>query len=380
LPLGQGGIDDVGYTRNWWLGLSLMHTLFVREHNAICAMLATAYPQWSDSVLYNVARLVNAAVIAKIHTVEWTPAILPNPTLNMAMNANWSGLLDTALHRRPGRRALPWYKIQDAEVGGIVGNPIDKHGVPFGLSEEFTEVYRLHELLPDAFHLRRLGDTSAVESIPLVRARLAGVRPITDRYEMSDLFYSFGVQSPGQLVLNNYPEALRTLSIPGNPVYDLAAVDILRARERGVPRYNEFRRQFGLRPIRDFADLTTDPLHLAAMRRIYDDDVEALDLLVGTRAESHRPTGYGFGETMFQVFILNASRRLQADRFFTDSYNAETYTPEGLAWIDRADMKSVLLRHYPELAWTGLANVDNAFEPWDTGALDPSRHPLRAFA
>jgi hypothetical protein len=39
----------------------------------------------------------------------------------------------------------------------------------------------------------------------------------------------------------------------------------------------------------------------------------------------------------------------------------------------------VLLRHYPDLASTGLANVRNAFEPWDAGpVLDPARHPLRA--
>jgi hypothetical protein len=51
-----------------------------------------------------------------------------------------------------------------------------------------------------------------------------------------------------------------------------------------------------------------------------------------------------------------------------------------LAWVDRADLKGVLLRHYPELAKTGLANVRNAFEPWDTDEnLDPVRHPLREF-
>ncbi len=83
---------------------------------------------------------------------------------------------------------------------------------------------------------------------------------------------------------------------------------------------------------------------------------------------------------MFQIFILNATRRLQADRFYTDCYTEEYYTAEGLEWIDRATMKSVLLRHYPELAKTGLANVTNAFEPWDdTETLDPARHPLRKF-
>ena len=112
-------------------------------------------------------------------------------------------------------------------------------------------------------------------------------------------------------------------------------------------------------------------------------DVEKLDLLVGTLAEQapdNRPTGFGFGETMFQIFILNASRRLQADRFYTDDYNEETYTKEGIDWIDRATLKGVLLRHHPELARTGLANVRNAFEPWDADPqLDQQRHPLRAF-
>jgi hypothetical protein len=51
-----------------------------------------------------------------------------------------------------------------------------------------------------------------------------------------------------------------------------------------------------------------------------------------------------------------------------------------LDWIDDADFKTVLLRHYPELADTGLANVQNAFEPRDPGErLDPDRHPLRAY-
>ena len=30
--------------------------------------------------------------MAKIHTVEWTPAILPHPVTRIAMNTNWYGL------------------------------------------------------------------------------------------------------------------------------------------------------------------------------------------------------------------------------------------------------------------------------------------------
>ncbi len=49
-------------------------------------------------------------------------------------------------------------------------------------------------------------------------------------------------------------------------------------------------------------------------------------------------------------------------------------------WVDRTTLKDVILRHYPELANTGLGNVKNAFEPWDTTPeLSAERHPLRGF-
>ncbi len=109
---------------------------------------------------------------------------------------------------------------------------------------------------------------------------------------------------------------------------------------------------------------------------------DALFLLarVGTLCEGHRPEGFGFGEALFQVFILNASWRLLGDRFYTDDYRPEIYTQEGLDRVDAATLEGVLLRHLPGLAETGIGNVRNAFEPWDEGRLDPARHPTRAFA
>ena len=264
--------------------------------------------------------------------------------------------------------AVPNINIRNAEAGGIVGNPIDKHGCAFGLSEEFVEVYRLHSLLPETLQLRRRGQVGVAEEVPFPATRQRGSARITARHAMSDLFYSFGNQHPGALVLNNFPRFMQDLSIPGNPFFDMGTVDIVRARERGVPRYNEFRRQLGLNPIQRFEDLTDEAKIAWELKSVYGDqpeDVEKLDLLIGTLAEGHRPTGFGFGETMFQIFILNASRRLQADRFYTDCFNEDVYTWEGLKWIDQTDFKTVILRHYPELADTGLANIKNAFEPWD---------------
>lgn len=383
LPVDSKGLEQTGFNRNWWVGLAMLHTLFAREHNAICDHLKAAYPTWDDHRLFNVARLVNAAVMAKIHTVEWTPAILPNHALSEALHANWYGLLTNVLRAPHKRKTVADINVRNPELGGVVGNPIEKHGEPYALTEEFVEVYRLHSLLPESLRLRRVsGDRDATE-VYLPETRQAGSRKLSQRYSMADLFQSFGTQHPGQLVLNNFPAFMQEMSIPGNPLFDMGAVDILRARERGVPRYNDFRRHLGLNPIRSFEDLTDDATQLARLKRVYGDrpeDVEKLDLMIGTLGEAHRPTGFGFGETLFQIFILNATRRLQADRFYTDCYTEEYYTAEGLRWVDTTDFKTVLLRHHPELAGTGLANIKNAFEPWDTtDRFDPARHPLRAF-
>ena len=139
-------VEDTGFMRNWWVGLTMLHTLFVREHNAICDMLHEAYPAWDDNRLFNVARLINAAVMAKIHSVEWTPAILPNKTLETGLNSNWYGLLTYLLPRARTARHCAEVNICNPELGGIVGNPINRHdcayradrGIRRGLSSAFA--------------------------------------------------------------------------------------------------------------------------------------------------------------------------------------------------------------------------------------------------
>jgi hypothetical protein len=120
----ESGVAITGFNDNWWIGLGLMHTLFALEHNAICERLKREYASWSDDRLFNTARLVNAALMAKIHTVEWTPAILAHPALRIGMNANWWGLFGERLHRILGR-------IGSGELlSAIPGSPTAHHDVP----------------------------------------------------------------------------------------------------------------------------------------------------------------------------------------------------------------------------------------------------------
>src|SRR5665213_3151122 len=252
LPLDEHGIEITGFTRNWWVGLALLHTLFTKEHNAVAEMLKLSYPEWDDNRLFHTARLINVAVMAKIHTVEWTTAILPNPTLNTALNANWYGILTQLLRRSKDKKTVAPINIRNAEMGGVVGNPRNNHNAPFGLSQEFVEIYRLHSLLPEELVFRNHETGEEVERAAFTAIRQAGSAKLTERLPMNDLLFSFGVQQPGQLILNNYPKFFQELSVPGNPVLDMGTVDIFRARERGVPRYNDFRRGLGLPPIERF--------------------------------------------------------------------------------------------------------------------------------
>jgi hypothetical protein len=110
---------------------------------------------------------------------------------------------------------------------------------------------------------------------------------------------------------------------------------------------------------------------------------EDVDTVVGYLAEPTRPHGFAISETQFVVFILNASRRLFSDRFFTSCFRPEFYTKLGVDWVTNngpgpaqvekgmpnghkqpvSPLKRILLRNIPELN-AELSNVVNAFDPW----------------
>lgn len=350
----EAHVDPNGVAGNFWVGLALLHSLFMREHNAICDVLAGHYPHMSDQELYDKARLINAALMAKIHTIDWTPAIIAHPTTTFAMRANWFGVF--------GERLNPFVRrfTSNEVFTGIPGSPTNHHGVPYSLTEEFVAVYRMHPLLADEYEFRSLVDDRLLAHHRLRDLEFAHVRERLSETSMADLLYSFGRAHPGAIALHNFPVDLTDI-VRDHHRIDLAAVDVLRVRERGVPRYNEFRRLFRLAPAATFADLTDDPVLARELEEVYG-DVERVDLIVGLYAEP-KPPGFGFSDTAFRVFILMASRRLESDRFFTRDFRPEVYMPAGMDWIRNNSMRTVLLRHFPELA-PALAGVANPFAPW----------------
>lgn len=187
---------------------------------------------------------------------------------------------------------------------------------------------------------------------------------LEDGLTLADAFYSFGINYPGAITNHNYPDFLRHLKPPNDGIpRDMGTVDILRDRERGVPRYCAFRRMLRMSVPKSFEELTGHNPDLAtALSDAYGGDIESVDALVGSHSEPVIP-GFGFSETAFHNFILMASRRLKSDRFIAGQWNAETYTKEGFDWVQNSTMKDVLTRHFPELG-KPLEKTGNVFAPW----------------
>ena len=357
LPIVEGtGVEDTGFNENWWVGLSILHTLFVKEHNTICARLKQEYPEWKDDELFDKARLINAALMAKIHTVDWTPAILPNPITDKALNINWSGILGEDIRKFFGH-------FGDGEIlSGIPGSSTDHHTAPYYLTEEFVSVYRMHPLIPDDFNFYSLKNGELLLEKNFHEVSGNRTRSLLQEVTMSDLFYSFGISYPGLITLHNYPRFLQELQRDNGEIFDLAAVDILRDRERGVPRYNRFRELIGRERVKSFEEINSDQKIAQELREVYNNDIDSVDLMIGLFAEE-LPPGFGFSETAFRIFILMASRRLKSDRFLSQDYKAEVYTQFGLDWIYRNNMSSVLRRQFPDVA-PALFGRENAFYQW----------------
>ena len=223
-------------------------------------------------------------------------------------------------------------------------------------------VYRMHTLMPDDFTFCSAETGGELDRFEL--PELSGRRgvDVLARFNPADLFYSLGIAHPGAVRLHNYPKSLQNLVQDNGERFDLGTVDILRDRERGVPRYNQFRRLLHKPAVRSFDEISDVPEWCAEIRRVYDNDLEKVDTMVGLMCEP-LPKGFGFSDTAFRIFLLMASRRLKSDRFLSKDFRTEVYTKQGVDWVNETTMIDVISRHFPSLA-EPMKGLDSAFKPW----------------
>lgn len=390
LPIGPQGVPDTGFNQNWNPLLEVVHTIYAREHNSICDMLTKAYPKedfanWKgklpeilkpmfgenlpdklsdeqyDEFIYSRARLINAAEKAKVHTVDWTPVALNNKTMTDAMKDNY------------GQEMIGWReKVNEHEIGGIWGHKTHQAKVPYAMEEDFVQSYQqMHGLVPDELTLYDHKTGKEIGKVPMGAALQANSRKIIEAAGFDNVLYSMEIAKAGQITAGNHPKFMKELNIRGNYV-DLAAVDILRGREKQLPRYNEYLRQMHEKPVASFEELVPNNVELReAIRKVYNNDIEKVDTVIGSLSEwpDRTPKTMGFSASTFLEFILMASRRVQADRFYTEDFRPEIYTPEGIARVRGLNgMRELIERNAPDLK-DAVATRQSAFHPLGTDPI-----------
>ena len=236
----------------------------------------------------------------------------------------------------------------------------DHQAAPYSLTEDFATVYRLHPLIPDDFCFFDHKTGRKIDERTFLDIQGKNTDAEMRKKGLENVLYSFGTAHPGAITLHNFPMSLVGFE-RDNELIDLAVVDIVRTRRRGVPRYNDFRAGLHKPRITRWEDLAADPETVRILKDLYK-DIDQVDTVIGLLGENP-PTGFGFSDTAFRIFILMASRRLQSDRFLTVDFRPEVYSPFGMDWIANNGMTSLILRHCPQLA-SVLPRDASAFAPW----------------
>ncbi len=290
LPFNTGGLPNAGGTSatlflagdvraNEQVGLTAMHTLFVREHNRLVADLARANPALTGDELYQKARQLVGAEMQVITYREYLPALL-------------------------GRRALRPYRGYRPQMDARIANLFSSAAYRYGHSALSPELRRLdasgnaiaagHLALRDGFFApQRLIDEGGIA--PLLRGLASQACQAVDPYVIDDVRnFLFGP--------------------PGAGGFDLASLNIQRGRDHGLPSYNDTRASLGFPRVQTFAEISSDAEIQGRLATAYG-EVDLVDLWVGGLAEDP-VQGAHVGE-LFHSVIANQFEALRdGDRFW----------------------------------------------------------------
>jgi peroxidase len=278
--------------------LTALQTLFVREHNFQVDRLQAADPCLDGDTLYETARAIVTAEIANITYGEFLPHLLADLTPGA-----WQGYDASVDPRMAVEFAGAAYRFGHSTVSPAT-EKLDELGEPHGESA-----------LSEAFF-----------QSPEVFARDGGADGML-RHLSADLAQAMDAR----LV----PDLRNFLFDP--PVgIDLAAINIQRGRDLGLPHLNEMREALHLVPYHAFAEITDDAGTVAALEQAFG-SVDLVDLWTGGLAESVMPGGF-VGET-FGVIIADQFARLRdGDRLWWENQGFDAATEDAIRHTTLSDL------------------------------------------
>lgn len=213
---------------NEQLGLTSMHTLWFREHNRVAAELLALNPHWDGDTVYHEARKLVGAQVQHITFQHWLPKVLGEA----------------------GMKMLGAYRGYDPGVNAGIVNAFATAAFRFG----HTLVNPVLQRLDEDFRPLALGH------VPLHKAFFSPFRIVNEGGIDPLLRGLFGVPGkmrvPSQLLNTELTE--RLFSMAHTVALDLAAINIQRGRDHGIPPYHEYRVYCNLSAAHTFEDLRNE--------------------------------------------------------------------------------------------------------------------------
>ncbi len=375
------GADLTGFNNNYNPLLSFLHWLFVSEHNAIADYYASFHPDWDDERLFQMARRVNVAQMARIHTIQWTEDLLQHPTLQIGMHTEFYGFVGPRLKMYLMRlshryKFINWLltPVRNSDVlWGMPGSAWEHHDGPFQVPKHFRLVYRLHEMILSETDIHEPGTDRLLDRVKLLDFVMHHTREQVAKYGYETLAWSFVRKSCGHLKLHNVSRQMTQFeNMQDGTLTDICERDIFRERTDGTGTFNEFRISVGEPPVTSFLELTGGDVELANEISLkYGGDIDAVDAGIGILADP-KPDGFALGFIQFYQFVLNAPRRVKSNRHLTELFNYDYYK-EGMNWVEHGGgMGGAMYRHLPKLRPL-MEGVTRWFTPWKSTEEFPSR-------
>lgn len=337
----QGGTGDqlflAGDARaNEHVGLGAMHTVFVREHNRLAEKILQQEPDATDEQVYQKARKLVGAEMQIVTYKEFLPALM-------------------------GAQNAP--KAEDAHYND---------GVTASITQTFaTALYRFgHSMVSPSLALVE-DSGSQVGSLSVSDAFFNPELLTDDSNNVDRLLKGFATQLSQERDAK-VVDGLRNFLFgpPGAGGLDLAALNIQRGRDHGLPNYNLARFSYDLSPVSRFDQITSDVSLQNKLREVYG-SVGAIDLWVAGLAENSL-TGSSVGPLMNAVLRNQFTRLRDGDRFFYLN-DPDLYDEVGdllLNVKDIIDLNSLTLSSIIE-ANTGLTSLqENVFFVSSDGDFD----------
>lgn len=302
-------------TNQDWLLLGI-HTLMLREHNRLCAILLSQprFSHLNDEEVYQTVRVILSskyAMIANAYQHAYFSKKAGEAPLNDGFYLWRAVYKKSILQLNPLVVRYPW-------------DVTTREGKPMIASQEMSIGYRFHDLIVETFPLKSAdGKNITIAELPL-QATVAN----------AEGFLSYGLEcvlggmasTPIPNFQSGVAEAFRTWNIYNETAdgdqrwTDLAMLSIVHERERGVPSFNAYFRAFNSKyamqvPIRKtFEDFTSDPAKVALLKELYatPDDV---DLVVGEQLEESLFPSTSVPKSSLIVSLVSLFGLGNSDRF-----------------------------------------------------------------